>query len=186
MERKWEVRFSGSGGQGIIRAAVILAQAALYDGFDATQSQSYGPESRGGSTKGEVVIDDEIIYYPKVTKPNLVLCLSKEAYLKYAADVRDGGVLVLDSFYCPEDDRVPDTVKVYRFPIVDLARDEIQNELSANVLALGIMVGLTNVVSKSAVIDSLAVNFKAKIIPVNQKAFEYGYQLAKDTLAQER
>ncbi len=182
MARKWEVRFSGTGGQGIIRAAVLLAQAALFDGFDATQSQSYGPESRGGSTKGEVVIDDEIIYYPKVTQPNMVLCLSKEAYKKYAADIRPGGILVLDSAYCPKDSTIPAGTKVYDFPIIDMARDELGNELSANVLALGVMVGLTDVVSKEAVAESLRVNFKEKIVPINIKAFEYGYDLGKKAL----
>ena len=179
MERKWEVRFSGTGGQGIIRAAVILAQAALYDGFDAVQSQAYGPESRGGSTKGEVVIDKEMIYYPKVTCPNLVLCMSEQAYKKYAGDIRPNGILVLDSFNCHKDDRIPAGVKVYEFPIIEKAREEIDNELSANVLALGIMVGLTDIVSEASMLAALEVTFKKSILDNNLRAFALGLEMAK-------
>ncbi|MDD4572270.1 MAG: 2-oxoacid:acceptor oxidoreductase family protein [Clostridia bacterium] len=179
MQRKWEVRFSGTGGQGIIRSAVILAQAALYDGFDAVQSQSYGPESRGGSTKGEVVIDDEIIYYPKVNLPNLVVCLSQEAYKKYGADIRENGILIVDSSICKDDNKVPENVKVYEFPIIETAREEIQNELSANVLSLGIVTGLTEIVSEQSMIAALTETFKKNILESNLKAFALGLKIAQ-------
>ncbi len=183
MKMKYEVRFSGTGGQGIIRCAVLLAEAALYDGYFAAQSQVYGPESRGGSSQGEVVIKDTPIYYPKVTVPDVLLCLSQEAYNKYAGDIAEGGLLICDSDFVQPDGREGDTVQLCRLPMLETARDKLQNELSANVLALGVLVGLTNVVSAAAVHRALANNFKAKILPLNLTAYQEGFQMAQSQAA---
>src|SRR5512139_2334637 len=92
--------FSGSGGQGVITAAIILAEAAvLYDNLVAVQSQSYGPEARGGATRSDVIIADTPIYFPKVLQPNILVCLTQEAYNKFSAIIRPGGLLITDSRY---------------------------------------------------------------------------------------
>ena len=93
---KYKIRLSGEGGQGIILAGVILAEAAIYDGFNAIQSQSYGPEARGGASKAEVIISDEEINYPKIKVPEILLILSKEAYKKYFKDISKNGIIVVD------------------------------------------------------------------------------------------
>lgn len=186
MARLWEFRLSGTGGQGIIKGAVILAQAALYDGFDATQSQVYGPESRGGASKGEVVIDHNDILYPKVVKPNFLLCLSQQAYDKYVEDIREGGIMLVDKHFCKVDNRVPEGVTVYSMPIIDVANNVLKNPLSANVVSLGAIIGLTNVVSMEAAKESLAANFKAKIVPKNIDALEYGYKMAIEFIRREK
>ena len=85
---KQELRLSGTGGQGLITAGIILAEAALLDGKLAIQSQSYGPEARGGASKAEVIISDEAIHFPKVTDPNLLLAMSQEAATKYSHDLQ--------------------------------------------------------------------------------------------------
>ncbi|MGI5825263.1 MAG: 2-oxoacid:acceptor oxidoreductase family protein [Bacillota bacterium] len=182
MGRLWEFRLSGTGGQGIIKAAVLLAQAALYDGFDATQSQVYGPESRGGSSKGEVVIDHNEILYPKVIKPNFLLCLSQQAYDKFVTDIRPDGILLVDQHFCKVDGKVPEGVRVYSLPIIDAANNVLKNHLSANVVSLGAIIGLTNVVSMEAAKESLKDNFKAKLVPMNIDALEYGYKMADEVL----
>ena len=92
-----EIRLSGSGGQGIILAGIVLAEAALYEKMNAVQSQSYGPEARGGASKSEVIISSEAIDYPKVTSPDLVLALTTEAYKKYAKNLPEGTQVVVDS-----------------------------------------------------------------------------------------
>lgn len=176
---KFEVRFSGTGGQGIIRCALLLAEAAMYDGFEVAQSQVYGPESRGGSSQGEVVIKDEPIYYPKVVCPDVLLCLSQEAYKKYAADIRPGGMLIIDSDFVEDTGLEPDTVKVVRLPILETAKVKLQNELSANVVALGAIVGLTECVSDAAVERTLRDNFKEKVLPGNITAYYEGKNLTK-------
>lgn len=176
---KFEVRFSGTGGQGIIRCAVLLAEAALYDGYQAAQSQVYGPESRGGSSQGEVVIKDEPIYYPKVVCPDVLLCLSQEAYNKYAADIQPGGRLIIDSDFVESTGLEDSSVRVYRLPILETAKVKLQNDLSANVVALGAIIGLTDIVSDAAVERALANNFKPRILPGNLTAYYEGKALAE-------
>ena len=90
--------FSGSGGQGIITAAIILAEAAvLYENLIAVQSQFYGPEARGGATRSDVIISESAINYPKVIQPNVLICLTQEAYNTYYPIIRPGGLLITDT-----------------------------------------------------------------------------------------
>ena len=159
---KFEVRFSGTGGQGIIRCAVLLAEAALYQGYYAAQSQVYGPESRGGSSQGEVVIKDTPIHYPKVKVPDVLLCLSQEAYNKYAGDIAAGGLLIIDSDFVSPTGLEGDSVKVCSLPMLEVARDKLHNELS-----------------EAAVHKALANNFKAKLLPLNLQAYQEGFQMAR-------
>ena len=102
---KHELRLSGTGGQGLILAGIILAEAALLDGKLAIQSQSYGPEARGGSSKSEVIISEDAIHFPKVTKPDLLLAMSQEAANKYSHDLTKDSVMITDSLFVSE---VPD------------------------------------------------------------------------------
>lgn len=185
MDRLWEFRLSGTGGQGIIKGAVILAQAALFDGYNATQSQVYGPESRGGSSKGEVVIDKHEILYPKVEKPNFLLCLSQQAYDRFATDIRKGGILLVDQHFCKVDHRVPEGITVYSLPLIDAANNVLHNPLSANVVSLGAIIGLTKVVTMDAARASLKENFKPKLVAMNIDALEYGYNMAMKLKDQE-
>ena len=95
---RYELRFSGAGGQGLITAGIILAEAAsIHEGKQSVQSQSYGPEARGGASKSEVIISDAPIDYPKVTKCDALLALTQEACDKYSHDLKEGGVLLIDS-----------------------------------------------------------------------------------------
>ena len=105
---KQELRLSGTGGQGLITAGIILAEAALLDGKLAIQSQSYGPEARGGASKAEVIISDEAIHFPKVTDPNLLLAMSQEAATKYSHDLTAGSVMITDSLFVSD---VPDLLR---------------------------------------------------------------------------
>ncbi|MGD8494484.1 MAG: 2-oxoacid:acceptor oxidoreductase family protein, partial [Desulfobacterales bacterium] len=99
--------FSGSGGQGVITAAVILAEAAvLYNGLNAVQSQSYGAEARGGATRSDIIISDSIIHYPKVIQPNVLVCLTQQAYNKFYSIIRPGGLLISDSRYVQTEKKV--------------------------------------------------------------------------------
>ncbi|MBQ3180650.1 MAG: 2-oxoacid:acceptor oxidoreductase family protein [Firmicutes bacterium] len=176
---KYEVRFSGTGGQGIIRCAVLLAEAALYDGYYAAQSQVYGPESRGGKSQGEVVIKDTPIHYPKVTDLGILLCLSQQAYDSYAAEVIEGGMLIVDSDFVALSGKEKESVRVIGLPIIETARD-MGNEMSANVVAMGTIVGLTNMVTEEAAHKALANSFRGKSLERNLKAYAEGYRLAKE------
>ena len=172
MAKKWKIRLSSTGGQGLIKGAMVLAEAALLDGREATQSSIYGPESRGSSTRAEVNISDDPIYYPAVTTPNMLLCLSPEAYEKYNNNIADGGILILDG-EIGKGCKHPG-VEIYRVPISKIARDEIGNVLCANIVALGVMNQLCNLVSEEAIEESLKRNFSAKLFDLNLKAFKAG------------
>ena len=177
MATKWKIRLSGTGGQGVIKGAVILAEGALIDGSNATQSQVYGPESRGGSTRAEVNISDQAILFPKVENPNLLLCMSPEAYDKYAKDLIPGGILILDG-EVGKGKEIPG-VEIYRCPITGICPEAMGSELSANVVALGVINGIANLVSFDAMLESLHRNFKAKVADLNVKAYQRGLDAAK-------
>lgn len=180
MANLWSIRLTGSGGQGVIKGAIILAQAALNDGLNATQSQVYGPEARGGSTKSEVNINKEEIFYPKAEKPNVLLSLTQESYHKYSQDVDANGFIIVDDIMVKCDPKEKRAAKTFSLPIVRTARDEIQNELCTNIVALGAIVGITEMLSKEAVLEGIADNFKAKIYAINEKAFLAGYRIGKE------
>jgi len=175
---KQELRLSGSGGQGLILAGIILAEAALLDGKLAIQSQSYGPEARGGSSKSEVIISDAEIYFPKVTKPNLVLVMSQEAAKKYVDDLSDAGVLVTDSLFVKE---LPASFKgkVYELPITHTAKTELGKALFANIIALGAIVKLTGLVSEASIIKAVLNRVPKGTEEVNEKAIKLGMSLIK-------
>ena len=138
-----QLRLSGSGGQGVITAAIIFAEAAVAEGKEAVQSQSYGPEARGGASKSEVIIDDNPIYHPHVECPDLVLAMTQKAADKYYTDLNPEGILVLDTDLVPEP---PDFPNILRIPITKLAVEEIGKSLFANIVALGALVHITGLV----------------------------------------
>ena len=99
--------FSGSGGQGVITAAVILAEAAvIVEGLNATQSQSYGAAARGGATRTDIIVSDAQIHYPKVIQPNILVCLTQEAYGQYQGIIRPGGLLLSDTRFVQSEKKV--------------------------------------------------------------------------------
>ena len=120
MARQYEVRFGGTGGQGAILAGILLAEAAIRDGKNVAQTQSYGPEARGGASRSEVVISDGEIDYPKVIQADITLCMSQEACDRYGRQMSPGGLLILDSDHVT---RAP-TMRAVQVPLTQLARDE--------------------------------------------------------------
>jgi 2-oxoglutarate ferredoxin oxidoreductase subunit gamma len=177
MSGRYELRFSGAGGQGLILAGVIMAEAAsIYDGKQAVQSQSYGPEARGGSSKSEVIISDEPIDYPKATKVDALLALTQEACDKYVHDLKDGGVLLLDSDLVK---RAPEgNFEVTAFPIINTAKNEVGREIVANIVALGAMVALSGAVTKGGAEKAVVARVPEAFVELNRKAFLLGYEKA--------
>jgi 2-oxoglutarate ferredoxin oxidoreductase subunit gamma len=177
MAGRYELRFSGAGGQGLILAGVIMAEAAsIYDGKQAVQSQSYGPEARGGASKSEVIVSDDAIDYPKATVVDALLALTQEACDKYSHDLKEGGVLLVDSDLVK---RLPDgNFKTVAFPIINTAKNEVGREIVANIVALGAMVALTGVVSKESAEKAVLSRVPEAFLELNKKAFNMGYDKA--------
>ncbi|MBQ1918497.1 MAG: 2-oxoacid:acceptor oxidoreductase family protein, partial [Schwartzia sp.] len=141
---KQTFRFSGTGGQGLITAGIILAEAALLDGKMAIQSQSYGPEARGGSSKAEVIISDEAIHFGRVMHPETLLVMSQEAADKYSADCTPDSLIITDSLFV---ENVPVSAHRVDLPITRTAVSTCGKALFANIVALGAVAALTNCVS---------------------------------------
>ena len=177
MSGRYELRFSGAGGQGLILAGVIMAEAAsIYEGKQAVQSQSYGPEARGGASKSEVIISDVPIDYPKATSVDALLALTQEACDKYVHDLKEGGVLLLDSDLVK---RMPEgNFKVTKFPIINTAKNEVGREIVANIVALGAMVALSGMVSRANAEKAVLARVPEAFVELNRKAFQLGYEKA--------
>jgi 2-oxoglutarate ferredoxin oxidoreductase subunit gamma len=173
-----EFRLSGSGGQGLILAGKILAEAAaIYDDKNATQSQSYGPDARGGSSRSEIIVSDEEIDYPKAVNIDLLLAFTQEACDKYKKDVKDNGIVLVDSGYVTN---VPKgNFKVYSVPITDIAEKNVGKALVANIVALGMITELTKVVSKEAVESAIRSRVPKGTEDLNLKAFTVGVETAQ-------
>jgi 2-oxoglutarate ferredoxin oxidoreductase subunit gamma len=178
MSRKGIV-FSGSGGQGVITAAIIIAEAAvLYDGLNAVQTQSYGPEARGGATRADVIISEEPIYYPKVNHPQFLVCLTQEAYNKFKGIIRPGGLLLADSHHVNLKRKVDArqvSLDMYRHAV-----DDIGNPIVFNITVLGALVELSSLVKPDSIMKVLESKISGELLQINRKAFDIGVRLAKN------
>jgi 2-oxoglutarate ferredoxin oxidoreductase subunit gamma len=176
MANRIEIRLSGAGGDGLLTAGKILGAAAvIYDEKHATQSQSYGPEARGGACRSEVIISDEDIEYPKATSLDVLLALTQEAIDRYAADVKPTGIVIVDADHVQ---RVPDGgYAVYRLPIKAKARDELGAPAGASIVALGALLALRPVVTRDGLENAVLLHVPKGTEELNKKALELGYEL---------
>ncbi len=174
---KKELRLSGSGGQGIILAGIIIANAAINEGKNAIQSQSYGPEARGGASKCEVIIKDGDIHFPKVTNPDMILSLTQVAYDKYGSTIGAEGIMIVDSKIKLNDD-FP-CKNIYQLPILQTASVDIGKPIVGNIVALGVIQKITNIVSQDALLESILSRVPKGTEDLNKFALEKGYELVE-------
>jgi 2-oxoglutarate ferredoxin oxidoreductase subunit gamma len=169
-----EVRLAGEGGQGMILAGIILAEAAsIYGGKNAVQTQSYGPEARGGASKSEVVISSEEIDHPEVLAADVLVALSQEAYKKFSGGVKPDGLLIVDA------DKVSGVSdKAIKIPVAKLAFETTGRQITANTVALGVLVELTGVVSKEAIEKAVTARSPKGTEEMNRKALQAGFDAA--------
>ena len=178
-----QIRLSGSGGQGVITADIIYAEAAVAEGKEAVQSQSYGPEARGGKSKAEVIIAKEPIDYPKAMKPNLQVILTQQAAEEYAGDTLPGGRIIYDDFFVTSLPQVD--ANIYYLPIVRTAREKVGNEITTNMVALGAVarvLELENIVKPESVKKAILAKVPEKTKQSNSLAFDEGYTLFKNSI----
>ncbi|MGQ9624876.1 MAG: 2-oxoacid:ferredoxin oxidoreductase subunit gamma [Candidatus Bathycorpusculaceae bacterium] len=176
-----EIRFAGFGGQGIIKSGIITAAAAcIYGGKNAVQTQSYGPESRGGACKSEVVISEEEIDFPKVVFPDILVVMSQHAYNEYVESVKVGGTIIIDPDMVANEKDLKN-VKVYRVPATKIA-EKIGRRIVANIVMLGAFAAITNVLDKDVLKKSILANVPKGTEEINIEAFEKGYEYGKELL----
>lgn len=178
MFQKLEMRLSGSGGQGVILAAIIFADAAIEDGLNAIQTQSYGPEARGGASKAEVIISKDEIKYPKVMKNNILLSLTQKSYDKYVASLDKSGILVVDESV-DVDENVP--YKIYKLPILDTAASKLGTPMVANIVSVGALYAVMGegIINVETLKRSIADRVPPATVDKNINAFEEGIKLVR-------
>ncbi|WP_202710910.1 2-oxoacid:acceptor oxidoreductase family protein [Sporosalibacterium faouarense] len=174
MSNQCEIRLSGSGGQGLILGGIILAEAALNDGKNAVQSQSYGPEARGGASKAEVIISDNDINYPKVRECDILLSLTQLACDEYLHTLKENGVLVIDESVKTPD---RDDIKVYSLPILKTASEKIRKPMVANIVALAVINQITKVTTKESLEGAVLKRVPRGTEDINTNALKEGFNL---------
>lgn len=179
---KKEIRIGGFGGQGVVLAGHVLGKAAAaYDNLNAIQTQSYGPEARGGAARSEVVISDKPIGYPRIVSADVLVAMSQEAFRKFKDDVKDNGVVIVD----------PDLViehevnrKTYTVCATQIAED-LGNKITANIVMLGALTAISRVVSREAMTQSVLESVPSRFIELNRRALEAGFAAGEEALTLE-
>ena len=170
--------FSGSGGQGVITAAIILAEAAaLHENLNAVQTQSYGPEARGGATRADIIISEAPIRHPKVIKPHILICLTQKAYIKYANIVRPGGLMLTDRKYVKIDHKVD--ARQIELDMYLTVMEEIGKPIVFNICMLGALIELTGLVRQDSILTVLKEKIGPDFMTMNEQALEAGVRLAR-------
>ncbi|MCK5347784.1 MAG: 2-oxoacid:acceptor oxidoreductase family protein [Desulfobacula sp.] len=177
MERS-RIVFSGSGGQGVITAAIILAKAAaIFEEKNAIQSQSYGAAARGGSTRSDIIIDDSEIYFPKVIQPNILVSLTQESYNKFSGIIRPGGLLLVDSKYVSIGKKVD--AKHIALPMYDAVMEKIGKPIVFNICVLGALIGVSGLIKPASILKVLETTIPEDFMEMNKKALNLGLEMGK-------
>ena len=176
-----EIKISGLGGQGVILAGMVIGRgASIFDGRHATLTQSFGPEARGSACSAQVIVSDEPVEYPYVTRPHILVVMSQEAYNRFAHELAPDGKLLYEADLVEPDDTVPETVQRYSIPATRIAED-LQRRMVLNIVMVGFFAAVTDVVG----VDALRASVKASVPPgteaLNLEAFERGYDYGRET-----
>jgi len=180
-----EIRFSGFGGQGIIRCGLITGKAlSLFDDKNATLTQSFGPEARGSACSSQLVVSDDRVLYPYISRPEILISMSQEAYEKYEPELRDDGILIIDKDLVKM--KPPrGKIKFYAVPSTRFA-EELGNRIIANLVMLGFFTAVTKVVSPEAVKKALPGLVPGRFLDLNIKAFDKGYDYGQQILKEKK
>ncbi len=178
-----EIRIGGFGGQGIVTMAVVLGETlSLVEGRQCVQTQSYGPEARGGASKSEIVVDDEEVDYPKVQEPDVFIAMSRAAYLEYVEGLKEDGILIIDEDLVEIESDLPAGVKVYRVPATRIADKEVGTKQATNVVMLGVLAAITGIVTPEGLKQAIKDRWP-RFVDTNFKALELGIAAGKKALA---
>lgn len=181
MERSRLV-FSGSGGQGVITAAILLAKAAvLFEGKNATQSQSYGAAARGGATRSDVLISESDIYFPKVVQPNILVSLTQESYNTFSGIIRPGGLLLVDSKFVSIEKKVD--AKHISLAMYETVMEKIGKPIVFNICMLGVLIGATGLVQAQSILKVLETSIPKDFMDMNKKALELGMEMGETAVS---
>lgn len=177
-----EIRIAGFGGQGVILSAHILGRAAaLNEGGYATMTQNYGPEARGGAASAALVISDEPILYPYLTRPDILVVMSQEAYSRFTPELKDDGILLVEEDLV-QIGTLPPAKKVYGIPATRIA-EELGKKMVLNVVMVGFLCAITPAVRVESCRLAVEQSVPERFRKLNLDAFDRGYRYGRDLLA---
>lgn len=180
-----EIRIAGFGGQGVLMCGIVIAKAAsIYDKNYAVQTQSYGPEARGGASRTEVVVSDEPVDYPKVDNPQIFVAMSHEALIKYIDDIEEEATLIIDPdlVYIDEIQNIIEDkkLKIYKSNATQTAEKVIGKKIVANIVMLGSFVAATGIITQGAAKQSILDSVPKGTEELNMKAFQEGIKIIEN------
>jgi len=180
-----DIRFSGLGGQGIVRCGLITGKAlSLFDNKHATMTQSFGPEARGSACSSQLVVSEDRVLYPYIVAPQILVSISQDAYDKYEPDLREDGILIIDKDLVKH--KPPrGKMKMYAIPATRFA-EELGNRIIANLVMLGFFTAVTKVVSPEAMKKALPGLVPGRFLELNIRAFDKGYNYGEEILEEEK
>lgn len=179
--RYTEIRLSGSGGQGLGLAGRILSQAAIFDNLFVCQTQSYGPEARGGASRTDVIISRREILYPECRELDVLLAMNQASTDKFACSVKPEGMILVDSTFV---DQLPEG-RVYEFPFTSRCIDLTKRPIAANLMALGVLAGLSRYFSLDTWTRAIRCSVPERFIDMNLQVFEFGHKAGREMLHME-
>ena len=181
--RLTEIRIAGFGGQGVILSAMVIGKAAsIYQGGYATLTQSFGPEARGGASSAQVLLSDEPILYPYVTRPDILVVMSQEAYTRFTPELKDTGVLIVEEELVRISD-VPSGVRVYGVPATRLA-EELGKRMVLNIVMTGFFGAITGLLTPDSLRQAVADSVPPATKELNLRAFDKGFEFGLTKLDQ--
>jgi 2-oxoglutarate ferredoxin oxidoreductase subunit gamma len=176
-----EIRVAGFGGQGVILSAIVLGKAAsIYQGGYSTMTQNFGPEARGGACSAQLILSDSPVLYPYVTKPDILVVMSQEAYVRFVPELKDGGILIVERDLVRVSD-IRQELQVYSIPATRIA-EELGKRMVLNSVMVGFFTAVTNLLDADAVRNAVADSVPPSFLDLNLKAFEKGVQYGLDTM----
>jgi len=177
---RYEIRLSGSGGQGLVLAGVMIAEAVgVYEGKNVAQTQSYGPEARGGTSRSDLVISTEEIYYPKTSSLDLVLALTQEAADKYYTHLKETGILIVDSDIVRQP---PPFKNIYSLPFTNTAREKVGTAIVANVISAAALVVVSGICKPDSFMNAVLNRAPKGTESKNKMACELGFEMGKKAM----
>jgi 2-oxoglutarate ferredoxin oxidoreductase subunit gamma len=176
MSKTTEIRLSGSGGQGLILAGIILANAAVIEKRRVTQTQSYGPESRGGYSRADVIISDKEIFFPEATSFDILMALTQEACDKFIYDLKENGVLIVDTTFVKNISIMSEYT--YEVPFTEIVTVKLGSPITTNICSLAYMVKITGIIKEESLKQAIADSVKPAFLDLNLKAMKLGFELA--------
>lgn len=177
--KRTRIVFSGSGGQGLITAAIFLAEAAvIHEGMNATQSQSYGAAARGGATRSDIILSDGEINFPGVTQPNILICLTQEAYNSFSSIIRPGGTLITDSRYVKTTRKID--AKQIELPLYSTIMETIGKPIVFNICLLGALLEIEPLVKPESLLKIVKDRVPPDFVELNTDAFRIGQEISQE------